>query len=341
MRPANGVRSATSDTAAATRTARYRAAEVGLWRHYGRAPRERWLQLPELGLGVRVQEFGDDRDPLPIVFIHGGPNAGSTFAPLAAAMEGRRVVILDRPGCGLSGPVDHDAMPVHQSAASVVAATLDALGIDRADVVGSSFGGAWTMWFALAEPERVNRVVLLGAPAFVPGMIVPPFLRMMWTPILGDLIARMPPSVGGSRWVHRQMGHSAAVVESAIPPAYWEWAVRLMADTATMASELRVIRKSLARRGPRPEVQFTADQLRSIAAPVLLYWGDADTFGGAEVAHQIAGLLPDCTLEIAPGAGHLPWLDDPGRAARVVGEFLRSGPLASTEPVVAAAAAGA
>ena len=108
-----------------------------------------------------------------------------------------------------------------------------------------------------------------------------------------------------------------------------------------MARDLRVIRKTLTRRGPRPEVEFTPAQLRSIAAPALLYWGDADTFGGAGVARATADLIPDSALEIAPGAGHLPWLDDPHKAARVVGEFLRTGPLASTEPVVSAAAAGA
>ena len=315
----------TAGTTASAGEARYRAAEAALWRHYGAAPRERMLALRSLGLRVRVQEVGDtsdERDEVPVVFVHGGPNAGSTFAPLAPALPGRRCVILDRPGCGLSGAVDYDTMSVSRLAASVVATALDELGIERADVVGSSFGGAWALWFALAHRERARRLVLLGAPAFVPGMAVPPFMQMLLMPVLGTLLARMRPSVGGTRAVHRQMGHGAAAVEAAIPRAYWAWAVRLMADTATMASDLRVIRKTMTRRGPRPEVQFAPSQLRSIGAPALLYWGDADTFGGGDLARATAALIPDAVLELAPGAGHLPWLDDPARCAAAITSFL-------------------
>jgi pimeloyl-ACP methyl ester carboxylesterase len=301
---------------------RYRAAEAVLWRHYGAAPSERVLELSSLGLRVRVQEVGRGASGTPVLFVHGGPNAGSAFAPLAAAMTGRRCVILDRPGCGLSGPVDYDAQPLPRLAAAVVAAALDALGIETVDVVGSSFGGAWALWFALAHPERVNRLVLLGAPALVPQMIVPRFMQLMLVPVLGTLLSRMPPSVGGSRWTHRQMGHSAAAVEAAIPLVYWQWGVRLMADTPTMANDLRAIRKVLTRGRVRPQAELTVDQLRSIAAPTLLYWGDADTFGGADLARATAGLIRHAVLQLEPGAGHLPWLDDPARCAAAVSAFL-------------------
>jgi hypothetical protein len=59
-----------------------------------------------------------------------------------------------------------------------------------------------------------------------------------------------------------------------------------------------------------------------VTAPALLYWGDADTFGGADLARATAGLLPDSRLRIVPGAGHLPWLDDPAHCAAAVTAFL-------------------
>jgi pimeloyl-ACP methyl ester carboxylesterase len=305
--------------------ARYRAAEAALWRHYGATPGEQVLELPALGLRVRVQELGGGEPGPPVLFVHGGPNAGSTFAPLAAAVAGRRCLILDRPGCGLSGPVDYDARPLPDLAAAVVAGTLDALGVERADVVGSSFGGAWTLRFALAHPRRVRRLVLLGAPALVPGMLVPRFMQLMLTPLLGPLLSRLPPSAGGARWTHQQMGHSAAAL-AALPPAYWEWGVRLMADTPTMANDLRAVRMTVDRRRVRPEAEFAAAELRSVAAPALLYWGDADTFGGADLARATAALLPDARLRLVPGAGHLPWLDDPARCAAAVTAFLDGPP---------------
>jgi len=283
--------------------------------------RERTIPVESLRTRVRVQEVGEGD---PVLLIHGGPNGGSTFAPLVAGLTGRRSLLLDRPGCGLSGPIEYGRMPLPRMATTVVAELLDRLGIERIDLVGSSFGGAWAMWFAIAHPERVRRLVLFGAPAFVPGMLIPGFMRMMSTPVLGHLITRMPPSVAGAKWTFERMGHSRAVLDTVVPPVYWQWGLRLMADTTTMASDGRAIRSVVTRRGCRPEVEFTRAQLGSITAPTLLYWGDADTFGGADLAHATARLIPDCTVEIERGGGHLPWLDDPMRAAGRMAAFLGS-----------------
>lgn len=296
----------------------YRRAEAALWRRYGVSPGERFMDVPEAGVRVRVQEAGQGE---PLLLVHGGPNGGSTFVPLVAGLPDRRCLLLDRPGCGLSGPVEYGRMPLPRLAAATLAGVLDRLGIERIDVAGSSFGGAWALWFAAAHPERVRRLVLLGAPALVPGMLVPGFMRMMCTPVIGHLMPMLPQSVSGARWVHRQMGHAASALD-ALPAEYWEWGLRLMADTGTMASDGRAIRSVATPLGVRPGIGFTPDQLRAVTAPALLYWGAADTFGGGDVARAVAGLLPNATLELVPGAGHLPWLDDPAHAAERIRAFL-------------------
>ncbi|HEY0025862.1 MAG TPA: alpha/beta hydrolase [Longimicrobium sp.] len=296
----------------------YRRAEAALWRRYGIAPSERFVDVDDLGLGVRVQEAGEGE---PLLFVHGGPNGGSTFIPLAAEMPERRCLLLDRPGCGLSGPVEYGRIPLPRLAATTLVGVLDRLGIERIDVAGSSFGGAWALWFAAAHPERVRRLVLLGAPALVPGMLVPGFMRMMCTPGIGQLMPMLPQSVSGAKWVHRQMGHAASALD-ALPAEYWEWGLRLMSDTATMASDGRVIRTVATPFGVRRGIAFTPDQLGAVAAPSLLYWGAADTFGGGDVARAVAGLLPHAALELVPHAGHLPWLDDPAHAAQCIRAFL-------------------
>ena len=303
--------------------AAYAAAESRLWEHYGATPRERMLHLESLGVRVRVQEIGEGQ---PVLFVHGGPNAGSTFAPLVPGMAGRRCLLLDRPGCGLSGPVDYRRMPMPRLAAEVLARALDELGLGQVDLVASSFGGAWALWLALAYPGRVRRLALLGAPALVPGMLLPGFMKLLVTPLVGSglaaLLRHLPPSVDGPKPFHRQMGHADTVLSSVIPPVYWLWASHLFADTPTMSSDLGAIRRVVTRRGARPEIAFSPEQLRSVSAPTLLYWGDADTFGGADLARATADLLPDSRLEIVPSGGHLPWLDDPGRAAASITRFL-------------------
>ena len=61
--------------------------------------------------------------------------------------------------------------------------------------------------------------------------------------------------------------------------------------------------------------------------PTLFLWGADDGFGGEDDARRLAALIPDAELSMMPAAGHLPWLDDPESATRVVDGFIsgRSG----------------
>lgn len=75
----------------------------------GAEPAERHLVVEHSGATARVQELGAGE---PVVFVHGAPNGGTSWAALAARLEGFRCVIVDRPGCGLSprGDVRHADM---------------------------------------------------------------------------------------------------------------------------------------------------------------------------------------------------------------------------------------
>ena len=119
--------------------AAYRAAEARLWQQYDLAPTEHFLRLPGLNTTVRVLEIGAGE---PVLFVHGSPNAAPKWAPLVAQLAGTRCLLLDRPGCGLSAPVDYRGRDVRAFGADLLAQTLDALGLEQADVVASSLGGA-------------------------------------------------------------------------------------------------------------------------------------------------------------------------------------------------------
>ena len=67
--------------------AKYREVEGRLWSSVGRAPSEQFVQLSRIGVKVRVQEIGDGP---PVLFVHGGPNSGSTWAPLVEHVETMR-----------------------------------------------------------------------------------------------------------------------------------------------------------------------------------------------------------------------------------------------------------
>jgi 2-hydroxy-6-oxonona-2,4-dienedioate hydrolase len=300
----------------------YREEESRLWQHYGARPREQFLTLSHPHVRVRVQEVGQGR---PLLFVHGGPNAGTTWAPLVAQMQDFRCLVLDRPGCGLSEPVDYRQSGLREIATSVLHSLLDALEIERLPIVASSMGGLWTFWLAQAHPQRVSRMVQLGCPALVKGMKTPPFMRMLSVPRLNRLLTRiMPSSVDSARDIYRQIGHTASIESRQIPDIYIEWAHALMAATDTMANELGLIEKALTWRGMRPELRFDRAELRRVPQPTLYIWGEDDTFGGAELARQTTAWMPDARLHLIPESGHLPWLDAPEEVSALAREFLRA-----------------
>ena len=124
----------------AGREERYRDAERRLWVAHDAMPTERTLRLARTGAAVRVQEVGAGP---PVVFIHGASNAGTSWAPLVVRLPDLRCVLLDRPGCGLSPPLAagrSDMAALDAVADALVPDVLDALDLDGAAVVGTSFG---------------------------------------------------------------------------------------------------------------------------------------------------------------------------------------------------------
>ncbi len=117
----------------------FRVAEKMLWDHYGVAPTEHIVCLSKFNVNVRVLEVGQGD---PVLFVHGSPNAGSKWAPLVAQLTSFRCLILDRPGCALSEPVDYQNLDLREFGVDLPVQTPEGLGVSKAAVVASSLGGS-------------------------------------------------------------------------------------------------------------------------------------------------------------------------------------------------------
>lgn len=306
--------------------AKYRAAEKRLWSAVGvTVDDERRMRLRCTGTDVRVQITGEGE---PIVFLHGGPNAGSTWAPMLEHLRGFRCFIVDRPGTGLSA--DHviraDMLEV---ADRFVADVLDGLELERAHVVASSFGGFLALRSAAVSPERIRRMVQMACPAMAPGMRTPKFMRMMRFRFARWLVPRLPPSAKANEDIFRQIGHGASLGAKRISPHFTEWYLDMLRYTHTMRNDLAMIGAALD--GDRFAAKLTLDAsvLGAVEAPTLFLWGADDGFGGEDVAREVVNAMPHAVLEMFPGSGHLPWLDDPQTMAAKSAAFLRAEPHAA------------
>jgi pimeloyl-ACP methyl ester carboxylesterase len=300
--------------------AKYRASEQRLWAHCGGlTPREHRVRLPFTGTEVRVQEVGEGA---PVLFLHGGPNAGSTWAPLVAHLSGLRCLLVDRPGTGLSDPfaVTPDNLPAVSTA--LVSEVLDGLGIERAHVVASSFGGHIALRAAGAAPERFDRMVQMAAPAASPSDRLPPFMKWVSKGWVRAILGVLPPSERASRSIFRQIGHGYALDNGLVDPVFFGWYMDMQRYTDTMRHDGNMIGRIIP---AVDRVRLTSELLGKVRVPTLFLWGEDDGFGGEETARAVTGPMPDVELVMLPHAGHLPWLDDPSGIAARVQAFLTAG----------------
>ena len=300
----------------------YRAAEARQWDQYNIRPKEHFLDLAPLNAKVRVQEIGEGD---PILFVHGGPNAGSTWASLVAELQDFRCLLLDRPGSGLSEPADITRYDFRRYGADMLVSVLDELGIQKSAVVASSFGGAMALFFAAAHPDRVTCMVQQGCPALIEGMGLPTFMRLLAIGPVGRFMAGQKSTMSVSLSILRQIGHGKTIDKDGLPPGMMDWYLVLMNETDTMRNELQAIQHIAGWRGVRPEFSYDGDLMGSIPTPTLFLWGEDDTFGGREIAQRAVRSMPDASLVMFPDQGHLPWLDDPAVHANYVREFLTTG----------------
>ena len=303
--------------------ARYREAERRLWDSVGVSPTERRIALPRTGVTVRVQEVGEGA---PVVFVHGASNGGSSWAPLVARLPGYRCILLDRPGCGLSDRLAtrfEDTSQLATFGEGLIVDVMDALGLESANVVATSFGGYIGLRTVAGHPERVSRLVLMGWPLGAPVAKLPAVMRLGMVPGLGSLIASVPPNARAVRMMFRQIGLGQALDAGRISQEALDWYLSLLRETPTMRNELtagpRIIHPL---RGMNREILLPESLLSSITTPVGFLWGDGDPYGTTEIARAFVGHFPNAELRMMAGAGHAVWLDNPDVAAEFTRGFL-------------------
>jgi 2-hydroxy-6-oxonona-2,4-dienedioate hydrolase len=318
--------------------AKYRAAEQRFWGTYGLEPSERFVRLASTGTRVRVFEVGQGE---PVLFLHGGPNAGSTWAPLVAHLSGFRCVMLDRPGTGLSEPFPIRPTNLAAIGARFVGDVLDGVGLERAHVVASSFGGHLALRSAAHTPERFRRMVQMACPALIPGDSLPPFMRRLGNPLMRWIAARVRPDPRANDEVMRAIGHGASLDAGRLPPAMMDWYLDLQRFTDTRRHEYAMIASGVR---DLDAVRLREADFRAVRVPTTFLWGADDTFGDEALARRLVGWMPDASLTMIPDAGHLPWLDDPERLAAQTAAFLGASDghgVGTPEPLVTRPAAPA
>ena len=231
-----------------------------------------------------------------ILLVHGANGESAEWEELAERLDGVGIIAVDLPGHGGS----RDARPL--TAAACVTAlreVLDACGVDRAHLVGSSFGGGVALAFAAEHPERALTVTTLGT------------------------------ALGGRRERFEQAAQALRVFGTR---AFFAEVIPRASYTADAPEELvqraveRASRNDVDTAVAILEMAFCTplDGYASAAScPVLIAGGEADLTCPPEEVSRLADAAGTLSLTL-PGLGHLPHIEAPDRVAAVLTDFWRA-----------------
>ncbi|MGC2237073.1 MAG: alpha/beta hydrolase [Pyrinomonadaceae bacterium] len=265
------------------------------------------------GATIHFQEFGDESDPT-LLLIHG--YTASTFvwhsvAP-AFADEGFHVVALDLIGFGYSDkPAWFDYSIASQ--AHVIERFMNRLGIGKATIVGSSYGGAVASTVALDYPERVEKLVLVDA-VCNDEALSHPILKLTAIPGVGELLA---PFLVDSKFFlkYRMQNTLAPENHHLITKDRLESVHRPQAAADAHHSFLETARAWDACR--------IQDDAQYIKQPTLIIWGEKDTVIHPHNGEKLFDSILNSRLVFFKNCGHVPQEEKPELFARVVSDFCR------------------
>lgn len=267
------------------------------------------------GVRARVVEEGSGR---PALLVHGVGGWAENWRPTipALAAAGYRAVACDLPGFGRSEPPRSAAYfdVAEPYYARFVVELLDALELDRVDLVGQSLGGAIAAVTTICAPARVRRLVLVSPGGF--GVEIPLSFRL-FTLRVAELLAGFAPAS-----LVRSIVRSNFFDASRIPDWVYRDALGYSRDGGGREF-CRVMRRVASLAGQSAALRHEWwSRAREIRAPTLIVWGRQDAILPVGQAVIAGGVLPEARLEILEGAGHLLMIERPEEFNRVLIDFL-------------------
>lgn len=289
-----------------------------------------------------VQEEGPHDGP-PVVLVH-GTGAWSeiwrgTMQALGAA--GHRAIALDLPPFGFSSRPDSADYDDGAQARRILAA-LEALGVERATLVGHSFGSRPTMQATFLAPSRVERLVLVDAALDL--------LRGCGGAGVGGCGTARPDTLPasettGSPIVRAVLGvpplRDAIVSATLSNPQMTRWLLaKLVANRETAITPERIamlqrpfvvegwthgLGEWLAPFATTRTASMATDRTRyaTLAVPTLVVWGARDSLTPLGEGEDLVRLIPNARWEVLPRAGHIPAIEDERSFDAALLEFLR------------------
>lgn len=263
---------------------------------------------------VHLRDEGPRGDPEPVLLLHGTAASLHTWDGWVAALKARhRVIRIDLPGFGLTGPFS-GAYAIDDyrgdTYARFVLDLLDALQVPRAVIGGHSLGGEVAWRVAALAPQRVAKLILVDATGYaVEPEDVPLGLRIARVPLGSRIGEHLLPRALVAASLRSVYGDPSRVGDELIDRTF-----ELMLREGN--------RRALGLRLQQLEAGAHAARVKTLTLPTLVLWGGRDRLVPPAAARRFADDIRGAKLILFDGLGHLPQEEDPVRTATAVADFL-------------------
>lgn len=265
----------------------------------------------------RLHYHDAGQGPVTLLLLHGsgpGVTGWTNFAGnLPALTRHFRTVILDAPGYGRSYPVEGDPVIVARDAA---VALLDAMGIEKAHILGNSYGGIVGGRLAASHPDRVMRYCTIGGIGF---NITSTFPNEGLTRIVD--FTENPTRENFVAWLKSMVFDQSILTQDLIDARY-----AAAIEPVTMASTRKIYSwaalQGIATAMRGTEAVQRIDYLARIQAPTLIVWGRDDKVNPLDGALLPARVIPNAELHVFPNCGHWAMIECKDRFENVLIDFL-------------------
>lgn len=274
--------------------------------------------MPIMGMKVHYRDEGVATDTLPLILLHGMSSSLNTWDSVVIDLkQHRRVISLDLPGFGLTGPSPEMAYNFPYYSKFIDSFTTR-LKIKRFILAGNSMGGAISWNYALQNPSRLAKMILIDAAGYPKkGESGSLGFKIASTPVINNLLLYATPKALVRKSLETVYYDPARVTDEQVE-RFHDVAIR----EGNRGAALLIFKGSFQGDSKR-FLNSNVSRIKEIKTPTLILWGDKDNLIGVNNVDNFLKDIKGSKAEVYKNVGHVPMEEVPGKVAASILAFVQ------------------